>query len=90
MLTGRLFLAVSAAKLVSVVGLMLMPVQVGAMLDGLQLGAAAVGFLATMEFSALGVGILFVALNPLKDTGVRSEDRRPTAGWWGFGPRGAG
>ena len=71
MLTGRLFLAVSAAKLVSVVGLMLMPVQVGAMLDGLQLGAAAVGFLATMEFSALGVGILFVALNPLKTSAMR-------------------
>ncbi len=71
MLTDRLFLAVSAAKLVSVVGLMLMPVQVGAMLDGLQLGAAAVGFLATMEFSALGVGILFVALNPLKTSAMR-------------------
>ena len=71
MLTDRLFLAVSAAKLVSVVGLMLMPIQVGAMLDGLQLGEAAVGFLATMEFSALGAGILFVAMNPLKTSALR-------------------
>lgn len=71
MLTDRLFLAVSTAKLVSVVGLMLMPVQVGAMLDGLQLGEAAVGFLATMEFSALGAGILFVAMNPLKTSALK-------------------
>ena len=71
MLTDRLFLAVSAGKLVSVVGLMLMPVQVGAMLDGLQLGEGAVGFLATMEFSALGVGILFVAMNPLKTSALK-------------------
>ena len=44
MLTDRLFLAVSAGKLVSVVGLMLMPVQVGAMLDGLQLGEGSCRF----------------------------------------------
>ena len=68
---NRLFLAVSAGKFVSVVGLLIMPVQVGAMLDGLRLGEAAVGFLATMEFSALGAGLIFVAMNPLKTSAMR-------------------
>lgn len=67
----RQFIAVSAGKLVSVVGLMLMPVQIGAMLDGLGLGEAAVGFLATMEFSALGIGLIFVAMNPLKTSAMK-------------------
>ncbi len=68
---NRLFLAVSAGKFVSVVGLLIMPVQVGAMLDGLQLGEAAIGLLATMEFSALGVGLIFVAINPLKTSALK-------------------
>ena len=71
MQTNKLFIAVSAGKFVSVVGLLIMPVQVGAMLDGLRLGEAAVGFLATMEFSALGVGLIFVAMNPLKTSAMR-------------------
>lgn len=65
------FLAVTAGKFVSVVGLMMMPVQIGALIDGLQTGAARVGFLATMEFSALGIGLLFVAINPLKTSAMR-------------------
>ena len=68
---NRLFLGVSAGKFVSVVGLLIMPVQVGAMLDGLRLGEAAAGFLATMEFSALGAGLIFVAMNPLKTSARR-------------------
>ena len=70
-MANRLFFAVVAGKLVSVVGLLIMPVQVGAMLDGLRLGEAAIGFLATMEFSALGVGLIFVAANPLKTSAMR-------------------
>ena len=66
-----MFVAVSAGKFVSVVGLLIMPVQVGAMLDGLGLGEAAIGFLATMEFSALGAGLIFVAVNPLKTSAMR-------------------
>ena len=71
MQTNKLFLAVSTGKFVSVVGLLIMPVQVGAMLDGLQLGEAAVGFLATMEFSALGAGLIVVAMDPLKTSAMR-------------------
>lgn len=70
-LPDKLFLGVSAGKLVSVVGLLIMPVQIGALLDGLQLGEAAVGFLATMEFSALGVGLMVVAMNPLRTSAMR-------------------
>ena len=71
MLIDKSFLAVSAGKFVSVVGLLIMPVQIGAMIDGLQLGEAAAGFLATMEFSALGIGLIFVATNPLKTSALR-------------------
>ena len=71
MLINKSFLAVTAGKFVSVVGLMMMPVQIGAMIDGLELGEAAVGFLATMEFSALGIGIMFVAINPLKTSALK-------------------
>ncbi len=67
----RLFLAVSAGKFISVAGLLIMPVLVGAMLDGLRLGEAAIGILATIEFSALGIGLMFVALNPLKTSAMR-------------------
>ena len=65
------FLAVSTGKFVSVVGLMLMPIQIGALIDGLSLGAAAAGLLATLEFSALGIGIMFVAVNPLKTSALK-------------------
>ena len=39
-MTNRLFFAVVIGKLVSVVGLLIMPVLVGAMLDGLRPGEA--------------------------------------------------
>ncbi len=68
---NKSFLAVSAGKFVSVVGLMLMPIQIGALIDGLSLGAAAAGLLATLEFSALGIGIMFVAVNPLKTSALK-------------------
>ena len=67
----RIFIAVTTGKFVSVVGLLIMPVQIGAMIDGLGLGEAAIGFLATMEFSALGLGLVFVAINPLKTSALR-------------------
>jgi predicted MFS family arabinose efflux permease len=71
MRTDKLFLAVATGKFISVLGLLLMPVQIGAMIDGLGLGEAAIGFLATLEFSALGAGLIFVAINPLKTSALR-------------------
>ena len=71
MQADKLFLAVTTAKFISVLGLLLMPVQIGAMIDGLGLSEAAIGFLATLEFSALGAGLIFVALNPLKTSALR-------------------
>ena len=68
---NKVFIAVSASKFVSVVGLLIMPVQIGAMIDGLGLGEAKIGFLATLEFSALGAGLVFVAINPLKTSALR-------------------
>ena len=71
MRVDKLFLAVATGKFISVLGLLLMPVQIGAMIDGLGLGEAAIGFLATLEFTALGLGLLFVAVNPLKTSALR-------------------
>lgn len=62
----RLFLAVTTAKFVSVAGLMVMPLQIGALMDGLGLGAAAAGLLGTLEFSALGCGLLLAASGLLR------------------------
>lgn len=63
---ARLFLAVTTAKFVSVAGLMVMPLQIGALMDGLGLGAAAAGLLGTLEFSALGCGLLLAASGLLR------------------------
>ena len=62
----RLFLAVTTAKFVSVAGLMVMPLQIGTLMDGLGLGAAAAGLLGTLEFSALGCGLLLAASGLLR------------------------
>ena len=56
----------TTAKFVSVAGLMVMPLQIGALMDGLGLGAAAAGLLGTLEFSALGCGLLLAASGLLR------------------------
>ena len=45
---------------------MVMPLQIGALMDGLGLGAAAAGLLGTLEFSALGCGLLLAASGLLR------------------------
>ena len=62
-LFGRgLFLVVTLTKFIGVLGLLLMPLQIGGFIEGLGLGETRAGMLATAEIFSLGGGLILVSL----------------------------
>ncbi len=57
-----LFLVVTLTKFIGVLGLLLMPLQIGGFIEGLGLGETRAGMLATAEVFSLGGGLILVSL----------------------------
>ncbi|MBB6520226.1 MFS transporter [Pseudoteredinibacter isoporae] len=60
------FLATTAIKLLSIIGLLMMPFQVSILMDFYELSAQKSGVLATVETTCLGFGVLLVAFNLIR------------------------
>ncbi len=61
-----LFLTVTLTKFIGVLGLLLMPLQIGGFIEGLGLGETQAGLLATAEVFSLGGGLILVSLGIIK------------------------
>ncbi|NKB38981.1 MAG: hypothetical protein GKR93_17750 [Gammaproteobacteria bacterium] len=61
-----LFLIVTLTKFIGVLGLLLMPLQIGGFIEGLGLGETRAGMLATAEVFSLGGGLILVSLGFIK------------------------
>lgn len=60
-----LFISTTTAKLISILGLLLMPFQIGVLVSSLELSKSAAGFIGSMETTGFALGVAIVALRLL-------------------------